>query len=273
MFQEKLNAIISTKKSLLCVGLDPDMEQIPPFLLSKLDPLLYFHQKIVNSTSPYAAAYKLNLAFYEALGIAGWDLLEKTLALLPEDVVVIADAKRADVPSTSRKYAEAYFKTYGFDAITVSPYMGLDALEPFLEYEDRGVYVLCLTSNPGSADFQQLVVNEEPLYLKVAERVMEWNFIYGNCGLVVGGTHFNEIEQIRSVAPNLPFLIPGVGAQGGNLEWAVRYGTDSRGLSTLINVSRSILYASQDGDFAEAAAEKARRLRDQINQVLEQSRA
>ncbi|RMG68441.1 MAG: orotidine-5'-phosphate decarboxylase [Calditrichaeota bacterium] len=269
MFLEKLNTIISTKKTLLCVGLDPDIEQIPPFLLSKLDPLLYFNQKIVEATGPYAAAYKLNLAFYEALGIAGWDLLEKTLALLPEDAVVIADAKRADVPNTSRKYAEAYFKTYGFDAVTVSPYMGLDALEPFLEHEDRGIFVLCLTSNPGSADFQQLPVNEDPLYLKVAERVMEWNFIYGNCGLVVGGTHFNEIERIRSVAPSLPFLIPGVGAQGGNLEWAVRYGTDERGLGALINASRSILYASQDRDFDRAAAEKARALRDQINQVLQ----
>jgi len=202
------------------------------------------------------------------LGVPGWELLERTLAILPRDVLLIADAKRGDVGHSSRKYAETYFQTYPFDAVTVSPYLGHDSLEPFLEYEGKGVFVLALTSNPGSIDFQYLKVDHMPLYLKVAEKVMAWNFIYGNCGLVVGGTHANEIAEIRQLVPELPFLVPGIGAQGGNLEVAVRYATDEQGRAALFNVSRSILYASDQTHFAEVAREKARQLRDQINLLL-----
>ncbi|MFQ5583473.1 MAG: orotidine-5'-phosphate decarboxylase [Calditrichia bacterium] len=268
MFTERLNKIIRDKKSLLCIGLDTEIERIPAMLLSELDPLFSFNKSIIEATKDYAAAFKLNIAFYESLGFPGWELLEKTLSIMPSDVLVIADAKRADIGNTSKKYAETYFKTYNFDAITVSPFMGLDSVMPFLDFADRGIFILCLTSNSGSQDFQFLKVEDEPLYLKIARKVVEWNFINGNCGLVVGGTHTTEIKSIRDVAAGLPFLVPGIGAQGGNLELAVRYATDERGLSTLINSSRTIVYASAEYDFADVAAERAKHLRDHINMVV-----
>lgn len=268
MFTDRLNKIIRDKKSLLCIGLDTEIERIPAMLLSEIDPLFTFNKSIIEATKDYAAAYKLNIAFYESLGFPGWELLEKTLSIMPSDVLVIADAKRADIGNTSKKYAETYFKTYHFDAITVSPFMGLDSVMPFLDFADRGIFILCLTSNSGSQDFQFLKVEDEPLYLKIARKVVEWNFINGNCGLVVGGTHTTEIKSIRDVAAGLPFLVPGIGAQGGNLELAVRYATDERGLSTLINSSRTIVYASTEYDFADVAAERAKHLRDHINMVV-----
>ncbi len=268
MLLEKINRIIQQKTSLLCVGLDIDIERIPSFLHKEVDPLFLFNREIIEATRDYAAAFKLNMAFYEVLGVPGWELLERTLAVLPRDVLIIADAKRGDVGHSSRKYAETYFQTYHFDAVTVSPYLGYDSLEPFLEYQDKGIFVLALTSNPGSMDFQYLTVDHTPLYVKVAEKVMEWNFLYGNCGLVVGGTHANEIGRLREMAPALPFLVPGIGAQGGNLEVAVRYATDDEGRSALFNASRSILYASDRADFAGTARERARQLRDQINLLL-----
>ena len=268
MFTAKLNELIQKKRSLLCVGLDSDLEKIPNFLLSEIDPLLTFNKAIIEATCDYAAAYKLNIAFYESLGLPGWELLERTLSAIPDNILILADAKRADIENTGKKYAETYFRTYNFDAITVNPYMGMDSVTPFLEYESKGVFILCLTSNPGSTDFQYLKVDNQPLYSIVAQKVTEWNFLYGNCGLVVGGTHAHEIKEIRDIAPHLPFLVPGVGAQGGNLEKAVEYATDEKGMSALINASRTILYASAGQDFAEAAHERAKQLRDQINMFL-----
>jgi len=270
MFNTRLNDLIQKKKSLVCVGLDTDIEKIPSYLLPELDPLYIFNKAIIEATHEYAAAFKINIAFYESLGLPGWDLLERTLAMIPKDVILIADAKRADIENTGRKYAETYFKTYNFDAITVNPYMGMDSVTPFLEYEQKGVFILCLTSNPGSTDFQYLKTDDEPLFLKVAQKIVEWNFLYGNCGLVVGGTHASEVKAVRDLAPSLPFLVPGVGAQGGNLEKVVEYATDAKGLSTLINASRTILYASADRDFAEAARNRAKQLRDQINTLTVQ---
>lgn len=265
MFNTRLNDLIQKKKSLVCVGLDTDIEKIPSFLLPELDPLYVFNKAIIEATHEYAAAFKINIAFYESLGLPGWDLLERTLTMIPRDVVLIADAKRADIENTGRKYAETYFRTYSFDGITVNPYMGMDSVTPFLEYEQKGVFILCLTSNPGSTDFQYLKTDGEPLFLKVAQKIVEWNFLYGNCGLVVGGTHPNEVKAVRDLAPSLPFLVPGIGAQGGNLEKVVDYATDAKGLSALINASRTILYASSGQDFAEVAREKTKLLRDQIN--------
>lgn len=265
MFTARLNELIQKKKSLLCVGLDSDIEKIPGFLHAELDPLYEFNKAIIEATHEYAAAYKLNIAFYESLGLPGWELLERTLALIPPDMILLADAKRGDIENTGKKYAETYFKTYNFDAITVNPYMGMDSVTPFLEYEQKGVFILCLTSNPGAVDFQFLKIEGEPLYLKVAQKILEWNFLYGNCGMVVGGTHTSELKEIRDLAPNLPFLVPGIGSQGGNLEKVVADATDERGLSTLINASRTILYASAGKDFAEVAREKTKQLRDQIN--------
>lgn len=268
MFSEKLNDLIQNKRSLVCVGLDTDLERIPNILLSELDPLFAFNKALIEATSDYVSAYKLNIAFYEALGLAGWELLERTLSVIPRDVLVIADAKRADIENTARKYAETYFKNYDFDAITLVPYMGMDSITPFLEFEQKGVFVVCLSSNAGATDFQFLNCDGEPLYIKVAQKALSWNYLYGNCGLVVGGTHTNEVAEIRKQAPDLPFLVPGIGAQGGNLEKVIQNATDERGLSTLINSSRTIIYASPERDFAEAARERARQLRDQINMLI-----
>ncbi len=267
MFKDKLNQLIDKKNSLLCVGLDTDLERIPKFLLSENDPLLIFNREIIQATSDYTAAYKINIAFYEALGVAGWRLLEKTLKLLPGHTVLIADAKRADIGNTSRKYAETFFETYQFDAVTVSPYMGTDSLSPFLEFSDRGVFILCLTSNKGSQDFQYLNIDSEPLYLHVARKAALWNLEYGNCGLVAGATHPEDLSSIREIAPNLPLLIPGIGAQGGNLAMAVQFGTDENGRCALINSSRGIIYASDGPGFAEASKTAARELQNRINEM------
>jgi len=268
MFAKKLNELIRTKRSLVCIGLDSDIEKIPSFLHAELDPLYSFNKAIIEATSDYAVAFKLNIAFYESLGLPGWELLERTLALIPNNVLVLADAKRGDIENTAYKYAQTYFKTYNFDAITISPYMGMDSVTPFLEFEDKGVFILCLTSNAGATDFQFLNVENEPLYIKVAQKAVSWNFLYGNCGLVVGGTHTHEIKEIREAAPELPFLVPGIGVQGGNLEKVIEYATDKSGQSALINSSRTIIYASADHYFAEAARERARSLRDQINRLV-----
>ncbi|MEJ2051688.1 MAG: orotidine-5'-phosphate decarboxylase, partial [Calditrichota bacterium] len=218
------------------------------------------------ATSDTAIAYKPNIAFYETLGTPGWKLLEKILEIIPADVLIVADAKRADIGNSSRKYAELFFQNYKFDAITVSPYLGQDSVIPFMDFEDRGIFVLCLTSNKGSQDFQYLNIDSEPLYLRIARKVSEWNLRSGNCGLVVGATHPEDMGSIREVAPELPFLIPGIGAQGGNLKIAVQFGTDAASGCALITASRSILYASPDVDFAMAAEETANKLKDEINQ-------
>ncbi len=266
MFKSRLNQLIEKKNSMVCVGLDCDIERIPRFLWSEEDPLLIFNREIIEATKDFAIAYKPNIAFYESQGIAGWRLLEKTLELIPPDKLVIADAKRADIGTTALKYAETFFKTYNFSAVTVSPYMGRDSILPFLEFSDHCVFVLCLTSNPGSRDFQYLDIDSEPLYLHVARKVVEWNLEYSNCGLVVGATHPEDLGSIRETAVNLPFLIPGIGAQGGNLKMAIQYGTDKDGFSVLVNASRSILYASAEKDFAEAAGTVAEKLKNEINQ-------
>ncbi len=265
MFKDRLNQIIEKKNSLLCVGLDPDIELIPKFLLQDSDPLFTFLKEIIEVTRDVAVAYKPNIAFYETLGISGWRLLEKVLEIIPSDVLLIADAKRADIGNSSRKYAELFFHNYKFDAVTVSPYLGQDSIIPFMDFEDRGVFVLCLTSNKGSLDFQYLNIDAEPLYLRIARKVTEWNLRSGNCGLVVGATHPEDLGSIRDAAPGLPFLIPGIGAQGGNLKTAIQFGTNPNGSGALINAGRSILYASQEMDFAEAAEESAKNLNEQIN--------
>jgi orotidine-5'-phosphate decarboxylase len=266
MFKDRLNQLIEKKNSLLCVGLDPDIELIPKFLLRDRDPLFTFLKEIIEATSDTAIAYKPNIAFYETLGTPGWKLLEKILEIIPPDMLLIADAKRADIGNSSRKYAELFFQNYKFDAITVSPYLGQDSIIPFMDFEDRGIFVLCLTSNKGSQDFQYLNIDSEPLYLRIARKVSEWNLRSGNCGLVVGATHPEDMGSIREVAPELPFLIPGIGAQGGNLKIAVQFGTDAASGCALINASRSILYASPDVDFTMAAEEAANKLKDEINQ-------
>jgi orotidine-5'-phosphate decarboxylase len=267
-FGEKLLAAAQRNRSLLCVGLDPD-----PALMPVAD-VFQFNRAIVEATADLVCAYKPNLGFYEGLGLSGLEALRRTLECIPRHIPVIGDAKRADVQPTARFYARAMFEVWGFDAVTVNPYLGRDAVAPFLDYADRGVLVLCRTSNPGAREFQDLSLTSEyqritrPLYEWVAVQALAWNE-RGNVGLVVGATYPEELARVRELCPQTPILIPGVGAQGGALEAAVARGVDSRGRGVIINASRSVLYASRDPkDFAEAAHKEAQALRDRINAEL-----
>ncbi|MHB1415043.1 MAG: orotidine-5'-phosphate decarboxylase [Chloroflexota bacterium] len=257
-------------RSLVCVGLDFDPRRIPSTLAGEGDPWLIFNRAIVEATVDLVCAYKPNLAFYEALGVDGLDLLSQTLEIIPEDIPVIGDAKRGDIGHTSAAYAQALFDGFGFDAVTLNPYLGLEALEPFLAYADKGAFVLCRTSNAGAREFQDLLVQPSPeqpampLYELVARRVAAANE-RGNLGLVVGATYPEELGRVRALAPDLPLLIPGIGAQAGDLERSVRAGVDSQGERAVINSSRQILYASSGPDFAAAARHAALALRDEIN--------
>jgi len=265
-FTERLQEITRRKASLLCIGLDIEVEKVPRFLRERPDPLLAFNRAIVEATQAWACAYKMNTAFYEAHGAEGWRALKETVRAIPDDILKIADAKRGDIGSSSRLYARAFFEELGFDAITVNPYLGRDGVAPFIEREEYGAFFLCLTSNPGASDFQYFSDPTQPLFERVAERVSQWNE-RGNCGLVIGATHPEELKRLREIVPELPFLIPGIGTQGGDLEWAVRYGTNARGEFALLSASRSVIYASSGEDFAQAAGREAQRLRDEIQRL------
>jgi orotidine-5'-phosphate decarboxylase len=257
-FTDKLLNISRKNKSLLCIGLDPDLELMPGA------DVLQFNKAIIDATCDMVCAYKPNLAFYEALGTDGLTILEKTIRYIPGDIPVIGDAKRGDIGNTAKAYAKALFAVFGFDAATVNPYLGFDSIEPFIRYQDEGVLILCRTSNQGALDFQDLSIDGQPLYEAVARKAQEWN-IYGNIGLVVGATYPEELKKVRSICPEMPLLIPGIGTQGGDLASAVHYGVDAQGEKAIINVSRQILYASKDKDFAQAARKIAQKICKQIN--------
>jgi orotidine-5'-phosphate decarboxylase len=257
-FVEKLLSASRKNESWLCIGLDPD-----PELMSESD-VLQFNKAIIEATSDLVCAYKPNLAFYEALGAEGPAILEKTVRHVPDYVPVIGDAKRGDIGNTARAYARALFSVLGFDAVTVNPYLGHDSVEPFTSYRDKGVFILCRTSNNGATDFQDLITGGLPLYEAVARKAGEWN-THGNVGLVVGATYPEQLKRVRSICPDMPLLIPGIGAQGGDLASAVSYGVDAQGEKAIINVSRQILYASRGKDFARAARNIAEKIRHQIN--------
>lgn len=262
-FVEKLTGAMQSNNSLLCVGLDTDPKRIPEGI-SVAD----FNRVIIEATSDLVCAYKPNLAFYEAMGDEGRSVLKETLKNIPDSIPAIADAKRGDIGNTAAAYARAIFDNLGFDAATVNPYLGFDAVEPFLVYDERGVIILCRTSNPGATDFQDLLCqygNEyRPLYEIVALKASQWN-TSGNVCLVIGATYPEELGTIRWQHPEIPFLVPGVGAQGGDLAQAVRQGIDANGRGMIINSSRQILYASTGKDFAKAARQVAMELRDEIN--------
>ena len=270
MTREQLAANIRRKGSMLCVGLDPDINKIPEHLLREENPLLAFNKAIIDATAEFAVAYKPNLAFYESLGVEGWVALEETIKYIKEkypDQFIIADAKRGDIGNTSQLYARSFFEHLDVDAITVAPYMGEDSVSPFLGYAGKWVILLALTSNKGSGDFQ-LIRNEEgtPLFESVIKKSSEWagpdEMMY-----VVGATQGRMFEDIRRVAPRSFLLVPGVGAQGGSLEDVCRYGMiEDCGL--LVNSSRGIIYASKGEDFAEKAGDAARELRDQMSAIL-----
>jgi orotidine-5'-phosphate decarboxylase len=245
--------------SLLCVGLDPDPSKLP------VKDVFEFNRAIIDATADLVCAYKPNLAFYEALGIRGLQALKKTVDYVPRGIPVIGDAKRGDIGNTAAAYARALFGYYKFDAVTLNPYLGFDAIEPFLDYKDKGVFVLCRTSNSSASDFQDLVDNYGmKFYQSVALRAQDWNS-GGDIGLVVGATYPEDLREIRRLCPDMPILIPGIGAQGGDLERSVKYGTDAGHEKAVIVAARQVLYASKGGDFAAAARRAALQIRDDIN--------
>jgi orotidine-5'-phosphate decarboxylase len=228
-----------------------------------------FNRAIVEATSDLVCAYKPNFAFYEALGLEGLRALDATIKAVPSGIPIIADAKRGDIGNTSGAYAKAVFETWGCDAVTVHPYIGWDSIEPFAKYRDKGVLVLCRTSNPGQSDFQQLTAGGAPLYEVVARKVREWD-AHGNLGLVVGATHPDELRRVRALCPDQPILIPGVGVQGGDLRAAVLNGVDRHGGKAIINSSRGVIYAGKGSGFAQAARAAAAETRRQMQQALPQ---
>jgi orotidine-5'-phosphate decarboxylase len=258
-FFEKLSASARKNNSLVCVGLDPD-----PALLPAGVGVLDFNKAIIGATADLVCAYKPNFAFYEAMGLEGMEALKKTIEFIPKDIAVIADAKRGDIGNTAKAYAKSIYEYFGCDAATVSPYLGYDSLEPFLNYKEKGVFILCRTSNAGAKDFQSLAIGEKTLFETVADKAEAWNK-NGNIGLVVGATYPDELKLIRQAHPDLFLLIPGVGAQGGDLEAVIRNGLNAGKEGAVINSSRQILYASKGSDFAGAARKAARELREQIN--------
>ncbi|HEV7664686.1 MAG TPA: orotidine-5'-phosphate decarboxylase [Chloroflexota bacterium] len=271
-FYQRLRAAARAHDSLLCVGLDPDPALLPAEFAGRdvADWLPAFVHGIVDATHDLVCCYKPNIAFFEAFGLPGQVALRSVLKAMPSDVPVLIDAKRGDIGSTSTAYARALFDELGADAVTVSPYLGGDALEPFFAYADRGVFVLCKTSNPGSGELQDMpLADGEPLYLHVARRAQTWDQ-HGTLGLVVGATYPSEVAEVRRVAPGVPFLLPGVGSQAGDLEGAVRAAVDDNAEGALVNASRSVAYASKGADWQVAARAEAERLKKAINAARRQ---
>lgn len=269
MKKQEIIEQIKAKKSFLCVGLDTDIKKIPQHLLKDDDPVFTFNKAIIDATAKYAIAFKPNTAFYEVYGAKGWLSLEKTINYIKEkypEIFVIADAKRGDIGNTSANYARAFFETLKADAITVAPYMGVDSVEPFLGFDEKWVILLALTSNKGSKDFQYLNAEGKELYKNVLLKSTEWaddsKMMY-----VVGATHPEELGEIRKMLPKHFLLVPGVGAQGGDLQAVAKYGLNND-CGLIVNSSRGIIYASNGEDFAERAAEEAAKLQKQMEQLL-----
>ena len=265
-FWSRLRTAAENNQSILCIGLDPEVARLPAGLPRTTAGVLEFNRAIIAATADLVCAYKPNLAFYEALGDEGLEILRETRRLIPSEIPVIGDAKRGDIGNTARAYATALFDGIGFDAVTVNPYLGQDAVEPFLAYREKGVLVVCRTSNPGAVEIQNLNVEYDgvrrPLYEVVALRVRAWNE-HQNVGLVVGATAPRELEAIRTLTPELPILIPAVGAQGGDLAAAARAHRPEA--PVIVSASRSIIYASADVDFARAARQAAVEMRGALN--------
>jgi orotidine-5'-phosphate decarboxylase len=267
MKRAELVSHINERRSFLCVGLDPELSKLPPHLLDSEDPVFEFNRQIIDATRDYCVAYKPNLAFFEALGPAGWISFERTVKHIGKSHFIIADAKRGDIGNTSRMYADAFFNRYGCDAVTIAPYMGEDSLSPFLETPEKWAVVLALTSNKGSNDFQRLHLTAgEPLWETVLSETARWgspeNMMY-----VVGATHPDAFARVRELVPDHFLLVPGVGAQGGDLAATCRYGLN-RDIGLLINSSRGIIYADHSVHFAEKAAEEARKLQLEMASFL-----
>lgn len=281
MTRQNLIEQIQQKKSYLCVGLDTDLSKIPKHLQSHPDAIFEFNKQIIDATKDLCVSYKINTAFYEAMGLKGWEAMQKTVDYIPAEHFTIADAKRGDIGNTSSQYAKAFFEVLNFDAITVAPYMGEDSVRPFLEYDDKWTIVLGLTSNKGSDDFQKLLVNKKSeeelplipgivdpfrpayLYEKVIEKIAEWG-TPGNLMFVTGATKVADFENIRDIIPEHFLLVPGVGFQGGSLDEVSRYGMN-KDVGLLVNASRAIIYASEDEDFAIEARAIAQQYQQEMS--------
>ena len=266
---KSLSQQIKIKESFLCVGLDIDLSKIPTHILKEKDPIFVFSKSIIDATHKYAVAYKPNLAFFEAYGIKGWKAFEKTIDYINKNYpnhFIIADAKRGDIGNTSGRYAKAFFENYGVDAVTISPYMGRDSIEPFLSYKDKYAVLLTLTSNEGSRDFQYIEQKGVPVYEKVLRLSTKFQNSH-KLMYVVGATKSENLKSIRNIVPDSFLLIPGVGAQGGNLKEVVQNGINSN-CGLIVNSSRGIIYASRGNDFFEKAAEKAFELQNEMSEYL-----
>lgn len=263
-FFEKFHLLKEKKKSLLCVGIDPEFEQMPPTIRREDDFLFLFCRSIIEATAPYAVAFKFNFAFFEVFGATGWETMARLRRIVPRDCLTIADAKRGDINHSSQHYARAILDNLGFDGVTVNPYLGFDGAEPFLNYTQKGIFFLCHTSNPGAQDLQYFPAPENPLYRHVARKVASWNKA-GNCGIVVGGTWPDRLAELRRLVPDLPFLVPGVGSQGGHLQSVLHATGDT---NMLIAISRSIIFAGQDADFAEAAQQAAASFQQEMQKAF-----
>lgn len=274
MNYNQLFNLIKKKKSFLCVGLDSDIEKIPAFLMNSGDPVFEFNKKIIDATIDFSVAYKPNLAFYESRGVDGLKSLQKTIDYLNgfgDEIFTIADAKRGDIGNTSRQYAKAFFEVFDFDALTVAPYMGKDSVTPFLEFENKWVILLALTSNQGAADFQYFENKDSvKLFREVLRKSQEWS-TKENMMYVVGATKAEALTEIRKIVPDHFLLVPGVGAQGGSLEEVARFGMNDK-CGLLVNSSRGIIFASSGDDFAEKAGEKALELQKQMEKLLAESK-
>lgn len=267
MTKRELIEQIRRKKSFLCVGLDTDLTKIPSHLLEEEDPIFAFNKAIIDATKDFAVAYKPNTAFYECHGPKGWESLRKTLEYIPKDCFTIADAKRGDIGNTSGYYAKTFFEYLNFDSVTVAPYMGVDSVSPFLDFENKWVILLALTSNKGALDFQMTeAADGERLFEKVLKTSSTWgsdeNMMY-----VVGATRAEGIGEVRKLVPDHFFLVPGVGAQGGSLQDVAQYGWN-QDCGLLVNSSRGIIYASQEKDFAEKAGQEAKKIQEEMAQIL-----
>jgi orotidine-5'-phosphate decarboxylase len=269
MTSTELFAQIKRKRSYLCVGLDTDIEKIPSHLNNSSDPIFEFNKQIIDATHEYCIAYKPNIAFYEAMGPKGWESLQKTLDYIPKEIFTIADAKRGDIGNTSSLYAKAFFEQMNFDSITVAPYMGEDSVKPFLKFNGKWVILLGHTSNPGSADFQ--LIESKVTGRKLYEEVIVTSQKWGNAEqlmFVVGATQSDKIQNIRALAKDYFFLVPGVGAQGGDLEQVSKFGMNKR-CGLIVNAARSIIYASSNKDFAAAAAAESKKMQQEMQTYLE----
>ncbi|MGY8950675.1 MAG: orotidine-5'-phosphate decarboxylase [Flavobacteriales bacterium] len=267
MNREDLVHQIKSKRSFLSIGLDTDIKKIPSHLLELEDPIFEFNKQIIDATKDLCVAYKPNIAFYESMGVSGWNSLQKTLDYIPKNIFTIADAKRGDIGNTSNMYARTFFEKMNFDSVTVAPYMGSDSVTPFLDFKDKWAIVLALTSNKGGLDFQKIEnKNGKQLFEQVLETSQNWgtdkNMMY-----VVGATRADQLSEIRTIIPNHFLLVPGVGAQGGSVEEVAKYGMNTD-CGLLVNSSRGIIYASSDIDFAEKAREEAEKLQHKMDILL-----